>query len=129
MDELTERLRVTLPSFRKASAETGFRDNPVSIFRIKEEPMNQDEVSVDSAPAIKFSLGKNDAVVCGSVNEILKFGRNMERSGWLPNGRKASGLIVDEASMMLFPDFLALATMVAPDGGSCWPATTCSSPR
>jgi hypothetical protein len=116
VDELTERLRLALPSFRRACAETGFRDEPVNIFRIKDEPSNLDEISVDNVQIIRSALIDNDAVVCGSVNEILKFGKNLERTGWLPGGRKASGLIVDEASMMLFPDFLALATMVSPDG-------------
>jgi superfamily I DNA and/or RNA helicase len=40
----------------------------------------------------------------------------MDRNGWPLGSSRASGLIVDEASMMLFPDFLALATMVSAGG-------------
>ncbi len=116
VDELTERLRLTLPYFRKASAENGFRDNPVSILRLKDEPSTLEEVSVENIAQIKDVLNRNDAVVCGSVNEILKLGKNLDRSGWPFGSSRASGLIVDEASMMLFPDFLALATMVSADG-------------
>ena len=115
VDELTERLRLTSPSFRKASAENGFSDNPVSIFRIKDEPTTPEEIVVENVQQVRTALGHNDVVVCGSVSEILKLGKNFDRSGW-PSGKKASGLIVDEASMMLFPDFLALATMVSADG-------------
>jgi hypothetical protein len=116
VDELTERLRLTLPYFRKASAEIGFRDNTVIVLRIRDLPSSQEEIAVGNDQLIRTALADHDVVVCGSVNEMLKLGKNLDRSGWLQNGRKASGLIVDEASMMLFPDFLALATMVSPDG-------------
>ena len=116
VDELTERLRMTLPYFRKASAEQGFRDNAVSIFRIKDKPSSPEQISAENVQLVKTVLGINDIVICGTVSEILKLGKNLDKSGWLPGYRRADGLIVDEASMMLFPDFLALATMVSPDG-------------
>ncbi len=116
VDELTERLRIALPSFRRASAETGFRDNPVSILRIRDGASSPEKVAAENVQLIKTTLAQNDVVVCGSVNEILKLGKSFDKSGWLPSHRRANGLIVDEASMMLFPDFLALGTMVSPDG-------------
>ncbi|HEY3420641.1 MAG TPA: AAA domain-containing protein [Methanomassiliicoccales archaeon] len=116
VDELTERLRLTLPSFRKASAENGFRDNPVSILRLKDEPSSAEEITFENINQIKDQLSMNDVVICGSVNEVLKLGKNMDKSGWPLGSAHASGLIVDEASMMLFPDFLALATMVSAKG-------------
>jgi superfamily I DNA and/or RNA helicase len=116
VDELTERLRIALPSFRRASAETGFRDNPVSVFRIRDGASSPEEVAAENVQLIKTTLTQNDVVVCGSVNEILKLGKSFDKSGWLPGYLRANGLIVDEASMMLFPDFLALGTMVSPDG-------------
>jgi hypothetical protein len=116
VDELTERLRSALPWFRKASAENGFRDNPVSILRLKDAPSTPEEMTVENIAQIKDRLNTEDVVVCGSVNEVLKLGRNLDRNGWPQGTPRASGLIVDEASMMLFPDFLALSTMVSAKG-------------
>ncbi len=116
VDELTERLRLTLPSFRKASSENGLRDNPVSILRLREGSPLPEDIAAENTTQIRDLLRLNDVVVCGSVNEVLKLGKNMDRNGWPLGPSRASGLIVDEASMMLFPDFLALATMVSPGG-------------
>jgi hypothetical protein len=116
VDELTERLRLTLPSFRKASVESGSRDNSVSVLRVKDEPMTLEELNVDNTALIRSTLVQNDVVICGTVNEILKLGGNLDRNGWPLRASGASGLIVDEASMMVFPDFLALATLVSANG-------------
>ena len=57
-----------------------------------------------------------DLIDGGTVNDLLKMAKRMNemngQNGLLP----VDGLIVDEASMMSFPDFLALATLVSTDG-------------
>ncbi len=77
VDELTERLRLTLPYFRKASAETGFRDNTVIVLRIRDPPSGQEEIAVGNDQLIRTALADHDVVVCGSVNEMLKLGKNL----------------------------------------------------
>lgn len=58
-------------------------------------------------------------IVGGTVSSLLKQVRNLNEGGALgsgPDGFLAPELIVDEASMMVFPHFLALASLVEEDG-------------
>ncbi|MFZ0011558.1 MAG: AAA domain-containing protein [Halobacteriota archaeon] len=65
------------------------------------------------APALKKILKSNLLIIGGTVAAILKMWKNRGK-GFQGH---VSTLIVDEASMMKFPDFLALATTVDPVGG------------
>ena len=103
------------PASERLPRNTGFRDNPVSIFRIRDgaprrrrsrprTPAHQDHTGPERRRGVR--VGERDP----------EAGQELDKSGWLPGYRRATGLIVDKASMMLFPDFLALGTMVSPDG-------------
>ncbi len=116
VDELCGRLREAVPEFRKAADAAGIDNNPVAVLNIRREPMEQDEISCGDVSLIKERLGDGDVVVCGTVNDLLKLGDNFDRYRWPRETARADGLVVDEASMMIFPDFLALSTLVAEDG-------------
>jgi len=116
VDELCQRLRDAVPPFRMAADTEGVANNPVRVLKLHNDgAVGGDDISCEDLAAVRTALEDGDVVVCGTVNENLKLARNLDRYGW-PKGRRADGLVVDEASMMLFPDFLALATLVAEDG-------------
>ena len=58
-------------------------------------------------------------VIGGTTGSLLKMAEKLDRLaayGRQPGGFKVRLLLVDESSMMVFPAFLALATLVADDG-------------
>jgi len=57
-------------------------------------------------------MDRGDLVLCGTVNESLKAAKALGVGTML----FADGLVIDEASMMVFPDFLALSTLVGQGG-------------
>ena len=116
VDELCGRLREAVPEFRRTADAAGIDNNPVTVLNIRKEPIEQDEISSDDVSLIKERLENGDVVVCGTVNDLLKLGGNFDRYHWPRETARAHGLVVDEASMMIFPEFLALSTLVAEDG-------------
>jgi hypothetical protein len=56
------------------------------------------------------------AIIGGTTSALLKMHRELVGGRQFREGFCVSSLIVDEASMMVFPHFLALATLVAPQG-------------
>lgn len=116
VDELCGRLREAVPEFRKAADAAGVDNNPVTVLNIRREPMEEGEISCHDVSLIKERLESGDVVVCGTVNDLLKLGDDFDRYRWPRETARADGLVVDEASMMVFPDFLALSTLVAEDG-------------
>ena len=114
VDELTGRLRAMTPSFRKAADSAGLQYNVPRVLRLTGEntAAMEEEVETWNDGRIRSEMEKGDVVLCGTVAEMLKVAGRFERSGTFA----ADGLIIDEASMMVFPDFLALATLLAEDG-------------
>jgi hypothetical protein len=56
------------------------------------------------------------AIIGGTTSALLKMCANLVGGAQFRNGFSASALIVDEASMMVFPHFLALSTLISPQG-------------
>lgn len=116
VDELFGRLREAVPEFRKVADAAGIANDPVRVLNIRREPTGDDEITSDNVSGIKECLKDGNVVVCGTVNDLLKLGGNFDRYRWPRESDRADGLVVDEASMMVFPEFLALSTLVARDG-------------
>jgi len=116
VDELSGRLREAVPEFHRAAEMAGIDVGPVTVLNIRKEPSGCDEITYEDVAVIKERLLDGDVVVCGTVNDLLRLGENFERQRWPRVTARADGLVVDEASMMLFPEFLALSTLVAEDG-------------
>lgn len=55
-------------------------------------------------------------VIGGTTSALLKLAREQSGGADFPDGFTADALIVDEASMMVFPHFLALCSLITPDG-------------
>ncbi len=74
-------------------------------------------LSSNDVLTVKNEADKGDVIVGGTTNDLLKLAEKMNSSGLLRGSKfSVDGLIVDEASMMVFADFLALATLVKSDG-------------
>lgn len=114
VDELVKRLRSVIPAFRRAADQLGLGYNAPRVLRLTNEDVADDEQEVGTwnDDRVRTEMEQGDVVLCGTVAELLKVAERFERIGPFA----VDGLVVDEASMMVFPDFLALATLLAEDG-------------
>ncbi|MGH1574134.1 AAA domain-containing protein [Methylobacterium sp. P31] len=122
---LMQRLQRYQASFRAEAALHGIAMPEIVLTRV-----HSSAVPDDLDPATNFSAiscatkirnwrNAGVLVIGGTTNAILKMGRELSaRRPYVnqPGGFLADALVVDEASMMVFPHFLSLATLVKPDG-------------
>ena len=124
VDTLLRAIVNLLPAFRSKATSLGFQLPEINLGRIDgEEHWSSTGVEVidGDKPIRQVEALIKDAVliVAGTTGATLKLAANLnERARFkrLPQGFQTPLLIVDEASMMVFPHFLALATLVREDG-------------
>jgi AAA domain/PD-(D/E)XK nuclease superfamily len=119
IDEISDAFRqhalahgLALPNIRLAKVHTSHVEDPVGG-RI------QDFVSKPSVRFINGARGDAVLVVGGTTGALLKMAEELsQRSPFRddPVGFRVPTLVVDEASMMVFPHFLALSTLMNQDG-------------
>ncbi len=113
VNELTSRIREIVPSFRKAADEAGMAYNVPAVLRLSSDERAEGEsVCTENSYRMREMMDRGDLVLCGTVNESLKAAKALGVGTML----FADGLVIDEASMMVFPDFLALSTLVGQGG-------------
>ena len=126
VDNLLMRLDGLVDVFSAHAASRGLQFPRLVLAKVHssqvEDPLGGRIRDFVSKPCVKFV---NDArrdgvlVVGGTTGALLKMARELsERRPFRdqPERFQVPTLIVDEASMMVFPHFLALATLVASDG-------------
>jgi hypothetical protein len=103
--------RVVLPSVQIAKVHSGSIDNPIA-------PSGVDIPSVPSATRVNQLRSGAVLILAGTTASLLKMVEELDRRRpWSQGaGFQADMLVVDEASMMVFPHFLALATCLNPLG-------------
>ncbi|MDO9472010.1 MAG: AAA domain-containing protein [Caulobacter sp.] len=120
VDTVLNRLAQHEPSFRMAAAAHGVEVPPLSIGRIdpKESPAAPIEAvnSTACAQYVRQRTAQGAVVLGGTTTGILKLATQLSRAAQFRDGFAADVLIVDEASMMVFPHFLALASLLKPGG-------------
>ncbi len=128
LDNLLERIDRYHEPFRQHAAAAGRRLPTVRLVKVHTNDPSQHVVggSVENFPAAILGAKKKLTelttggvlVVGGTTAGLLKLAAQIEKlKTWNGGaGLAAALLVVDEASMMVFPHFLALATLVAPDG-------------
>ena len=125
VNTLMRRLDRYLPSFRAEAASQSLDMPSVTLARVHSGAIEvtgggiADFSATSCATLVKKWRAAGVVVVGGTTNAILKMAR--ELSSKVPyrdlrEGFTADVLVVDEASMMVFPHFLSLATMVHTDG-------------
>lgn len=125
VDTLMQRLRHYRASFSAEATLQGIAMPEIALTRVHSSsiPDNVDASTNFSATScatrVKNWRKASVLVIGGTTNAILKMGHELstkrpyvDQAG----GFLADALVVDEASMMVFPHFLSLATLVKPDG-------------
>lgn len=125
VDTLMQRLLRYRDSFRAEAASQGIDMPAVALARVHSSnlPTNIDGIenflTQSCATRVKNWRNAGAVVIGGTTNAILKMARELsQRQPYVgqPGGFLADALVVDEASMMVFPHFLALSTVVKADG-------------
>lgn len=102
-------------SFEECAVSNGYSMPPILLAKTvsaKESPGPSGDISViDSkyATRLREMVSDSVAVIGGTVSSILKL---WENKGARLADLQAALLVIDEASMMVFPHFLALATLL-----------------
>jgi hypothetical protein len=127
VDNLLRRIQAVEPAVTRAAARAGMRPPRVKVAKVHSSPPITDPLG---PPAIDFVFRPSVRIVNreragavlvigGTTSALLKLAGELgQRQPW---SRSADAfqvplLVVDEASMMVFPHFLALASLVQPDG-------------
>jgi hypothetical protein len=128
LDNLLERIDRYRDAFAAHAAASGYRLPAVRLVKVHTNDPSQHVVggSVENLPAAIVGTKKKLTelstggvlVLGGTTAGLLKLAAAVEKLKTYNAGAglSASLLVLDEASMMVFPHFLALATLVAADG-------------
>ena len=127
VDNLLLRLDKLLPTLQKHATNLNLNVPSIQLSRVDSRDQdifqNTDITTFSSDPCVtqvNKMRSNRVLVIGGTTNAILKMINELNtKQKFLrdyPQGFKTTTLIVDEASMMVFPHFLALATLVKDDG-------------
>lgn len=126
VDNLLRRLDSLKPIFEQQATCWGLKIPPIQLSKVHssqiESPLRGSIKDFVSKPCIKQvnQMRSNSVLVIGgTTSAILKMAEELgNRQAFSKNPQKfqVPTLIVDEASMMVFPHFLSLATLVTTDG-------------
>ena len=106
-DELCDDIASVGGSFSKAAEDTLKKPmRPYCVIRIPRE-------GGDILGMMNEALLSGAVLMVGTTNQLLKLARDYERAKG--SMMQAQALIVDEASMMVFPHFLSLTTLLGDD--------------
>jgi hypothetical protein len=114
VDELISRVQEMAPWFRKELLDAGFPDHSVRAIRLTRDATGADGEFWDKDwKGVQQLLRQSNLVLGGTTSSLLKMAKEAENSG---ASIDADSLIVDEASMMVFPEFLAISTLIKANG-------------
>ncbi len=128
LDNLLERIDRYREAFTQHAAANGRRVPPIKLVKVHTNDPTQHVVggSVENLPAAILGVKKKLTelttgavlVIGGTTAGLLKLASAVEKLKTFNGGAGlgAALLVVDEASMMVFPHFLALATLVPSNG-------------
>ena len=125
VNTLLDQIVRTLGPFEAACGSVGMALPTIRVARVDGRPESppkepMEEIRAESCVRRVQALSTGGILIAGgTTNGLLKMARELDRSatfGARPAAFQAHMLVIDEASMMVFPYFLALATMVACSG-------------
>jgi hypothetical protein len=125
VDTLLRSMASLLPEFERKARAAGFSCPKINLMRVDGRTDEWDDLGVipldgDKSPITPVKTHSKDAVlvVAGTTSAALKVAGKLDGAAQFKHdgGFQTPLLIVDEASMMSFPHFLSLATLVAEDG-------------
>ncbi|MEO1149924.1 MAG: AAA domain-containing protein [Pseudomonadota bacterium] len=124
VDTIIERIAAYVPTLLAEARRQGLTTPNISVAKVHSNDAPEDEITISHIKATscirKVNQLRRDAVLIigGTTPAMLKMVAELStKKPYVdePGGFDASMLIVDEASMMVFPHFLALATVVRED--------------
>lgn len=125
VDNLMSRLLRYRDSFRAEADAQGITMPQVTLARVHSKDVPADTNAIRNfaakpcATLVKNWRDEGVVVIGGTTNALLKMASELgQRRPYRdqPEGFAADMLVVDEASMMVFPHFLSLATLIRPGG-------------
>lgn len=125
VDTLVERLLTYRESFFQEAVRQGIACPPIVLSRVHSSdapPDNSDIRNFNASPCVtqvRAFRQQGVCVIAGTTGALLKMVNELNTKlpyRDAPQGFQIKLLVVDEASMMVFPHFLALATLVDPAG-------------
>lgn len=126
VDLLLRRINALQPRFSAAATGLNLAFPQIRLAKVHstapEEPMGDGilDITADAARAsVVGALTDSVLVVGGTTSAVLKMTEALNRVrpfSQVQDGLQAHTLIVDEASMMVFPHFLSIATLLNHDG-------------
>lgn len=125
VDTLLSAIERLLPEFERQVEAHGLRIPFISLAKVhsSKPPIATGGIGAVGADRpltpVQNMTKESVAILGGTTSAILKMAGNLNKGAKfqrIPDGFQTPLLVVDEASMMVFPHFLALATLVAPDG-------------
>ncbi|HYI15053.1 MAG TPA: AAA domain-containing protein, partial [Thermomicrobiales bacterium] len=125
VDTLLAAIERLMPEFERRANAIGMRCPPISLNKAysTNPPVATGGIGAIGASKpltpVQKLMKESVLVIGGTTSAILKLAAEMNKGARFKNlaeGFQTPMLIVDEASMLVFPHFLALATAVAPDG-------------
>lgn len=126
VNNLLERMDGLEDRFRSQAVAFGFSLPAISLTKVYssaiEDPPGGSISSFSASPSVRFVNSQRQSavlVIGGTTGAILKLAKELSQrrpfSG-VPQGFQVPLLVVDEASMLVFPHFLALTTLVSNTG-------------
>lgn len=126
MDNLLLRLDSLLPILNQHTAKSGLTTPAIQLSKVHSSAIEvtggtiQDFSSNSCVKKVTQMISNNVLVIGGTTSAILKMVDELNNKRTFlkkyPQRFETTTLIIDEASMMVFPHFLALATLVRNDG-------------
>ncbi len=122
VDTLLNRISLYRRSFAAAAQHRGLAIPNLTLGRVDPNDgvdLANDISTVNSGACAAFvrnATRDGCLVLGGTTTGILKLANKLQQSAQYRDGFSANVLVVDEASMMVFPHFLSLATLLNPAG-------------
>ena len=110
VDELLSRIRQIMPAFKESATRLGNNFVEPALVRLNDLP-EAGEINPQDTISAQNYLAHGRTAFCGTVGQLMKLAAAMKDEGFLVNT-----LIIDEASMMVFPYFLALSSLLDING-------------
>ncbi|MCC5812510.1 MAG: AAA family ATPase [Ectothiorhodospiraceae bacterium] len=124
VDNLLIRIAAVEEAVGAAARAQGLHATPLSVAKVhSSDASEQLPAPVGNLPANSCARAVGQArrdgvaVLGGTTSALLSMAQKLSSTAKFQNGFQADLLVVDEASMMVFPYFLALTTLVDEGGG------------
>ncbi len=124
VNTLLEKIDDQLDVFNTNAADCGMTMPPVILSKVHSSRQSmttslgriEDFSSKPSKTFVRDNSRNCVLIVGGTTKAVLKLARELSGGRQFPDGFDTKLLIVDEASMMVFPHFLAISSLVRQDG-------------